>query len=66
MGCPMHHTRVTNAANKISEACLELEQASYYDSSYKPLFDAACRLSKRVRSRWNKNVKVGRKEGWFK
>ena len=64
--CPMHHVRVTNAANKISEACLELEDAVSYDSSYRPLLDAACRLSKRVRARWMKNGKIGRKEGWFK
>lgn len=64
--CPKHHIRVTDAANKISEACFELSQAMYYDSSYKPLYEAACRLSKRVRVRWEKNVKIGRKEGWFK
>ena len=64
--CPMHHTRLTSAANLVSNACAELAEASYDDSSYTPLLEAARRLHKKLFARWEKNCKVGKKEGWFK
>lgn len=64
--CPMHHIRITNALNKISEVCVEIQDAVSYDSSYRPLLDAARRLSKRVSARWIKNCTIGKKKGWFK
>ena len=65
MSCPLHHRYLTDATNKLGEVCCLIEQASYDDKSYEPLLEATRRLHKKLTTRWGKNCKIGKKEGWF-
>lgn len=50
------HHRVTEAANLIGKACVELEQAGYDNAVCDKLHTAACNLHRRVFRVWEKNV----------
>lgn len=55
------HRRVTDAANLIGKACVELEQAGYQSAVCDKLHTAACNLHRRVFRAWEKNVNERRR-----
>jgi len=65
MSYPNWHIRFTNARNKASEACSELEQAAYDEPAFKPLLEKARKLREKLDVQLNRNFKRGRKEGWL-
>lgn len=55
----------------LGEACQQIEQAWFEGgaaerAAYKPLHEAMEKLHARCFRQWERNVKRGRKEGWFK
>ena len=64
---PRYHKFITEAANHVSAACCEIEQAYFDDKDpeCKKLHDALSKLNKRLFNKWAKSCKRGKKEGWL-
>lgn len=68
---PRSHIFLTAAVNALNQACHEMEQAAFADTDrpdpdIKKLRVAVCRTRERVYAKWNKNIKRGCREGWWK
>lgn len=60
------HHKFTDALNRMAHAVGQLRTASDKCQEYKPFFEDANSVYRRMQDKWEEGVIKGREEGWFK